>query len=39
MEERWRAYVEEERERASEATTERWLGFEEAEKWRVHKTG
>jgi len=38
-EERWRAFVKEEQERASEVATERWLGFEEAEKWTVRKTG
>ena len=38
-EERWKAFVEEEWERASEAAAERWLGFEEAEKWRVRKIG
>ena len=43
-EERWRtlfsvAFVEEERNRATEveAEAERWLGFEEGEKWRVRK--
>ena len=43
-EERWRmlfgvAFVEEEQNRATEveAEVERWLGFEEGEKWRVRK--
>jgi len=41
VEERWITFVEEERERererATKAATERCLGFEEAEKWRVRK--
>ena len=31
--------MEAEQRRAFEAATERWLGFEEAEKWTVRKTG
>jgi len=36
---RWIAFVEEDRERLSEAAAERWLGFEDAQKWRMRKTG
>jgi len=37
-EERWIAFVEEDRERLSKVAVERWLGFEEVEKWRMRKT-
>jgi len=35
--ERWIAFVEEERNIATEVEAERWLGFEDAKKWRVRK--